>query len=114
MFVKTLKFAPHLVPLVLSGEKTATWRLFDEKDLQEGDILDLLEQSNGNTFAQAVIVSVKEKQLQDLRDDDYVGHEKFESQEKMYETYRGYYGDRVTPETLVKIIRFEIIASNKA
>ena len=30
--MKILKFAPKLVPLVLSGEKTSTWRMFDEKD----------------------------------------------------------------------------------
>jgi len=106
---KSLKFAPNLVPLVLSWEKTTTWRLFDEKDLQAGDILDFIEQANWNVFAHAIITSMQEKQLQGLQDDDYAGHERFESEERMYKTYRGYYGDRVTPETLVKIIWFDII-----
>jgi len=52
---------------------------------------------------------MQEKRLQDLQDDDYIGHERFESEEKMYETYRGYYGEGVTPETLVKIIWFETL-----
>lgn len=37
--MKTLKFAPHLVPLVLSVEKISIWRLFDEKNLTDGDKL---------------------------------------------------------------------------
>lgn len=31
--MKVLKFSENLVPLILSGQKTATWRMFDEKDL---------------------------------------------------------------------------------
>jgi len=77
--------------------------------LQVGDVLDLIEKESGEIFAMGTILSVYERQLQDLEETDYRGHERFESQEKMYEAYRGYYGDRVTPETLVKIIQFEII-----
>lgn len=106
--MKTLKFYPHLVPLVLSGEKTSTWRLFDDKDLQKGDALSLVDKSNGKEFAQAAIVSVREKKLEDLDDSDFNGHERFESEEKMYEAYRKYYGDRVTPQTIVKMVEFKL------
>jgi hypothetical protein len=41
--MKTLKFRDYLVPLILSGSKTATWRLFDDKDLAKGDAIQLLE-----------------------------------------------------------------------
>lgn len=34
---KTLKFTPELSAKILSGEKTSTWRLFDDKNLQKGD-----------------------------------------------------------------------------
>ncbi len=37
--MKTLNFSDKLVPLVLSGAKTATWRLFDDKNLAIGDEL---------------------------------------------------------------------------
>ncbi len=30
------------------------------------------------------------------------------SKEKMYEEYRGYYGDQVGPETMVKMIDYEL------
>jgi len=31
--MKTLKFREKLSKLILSGKKTTTWRLFDDKDL---------------------------------------------------------------------------------
>ncbi len=106
--MKTLKFAPHLVPLVLSGEKTSTWRLFDDKDLQKGDELILINKETGVEFARATILNTREKKLKDLKADDFEGHEKFESEEKMYEAYRSYYGDKVTPDTIVKIVNFRM------
>lgn len=59
-------------------------------------------------FSEATIVGIREKTLKDVSDQDFDGHEKFESAEKMYETYRLYYGDKVTPETIVKIIQFKL------
>ncbi len=47
--------------------------------------------------------------LKDLVDSDFDGHERFESEEKMYEEYRKYYGDKVTPESVVKIIKFKLL-----
>ncbi len=107
--MKSLKFAPNLVPLVLSGEKNSTWRLFDDKGLEKGDRIDLVNKSTGESFAHAVIVSVREKKLGDLVEVDFDGHEKFESKEKMYEAYRKYYGNSVSPDTEVKIVRFSLV-----
>lgn len=108
LVMKTLKFKSHLVPLILSGEKTSTWRLFDDKDLQPGDNLELVNKDTMEKFSEATIVGIREKTLKDVSDQDFDGHEKFESAEKMYETYRLYYGDKVTPETIVKIIQFKL------
>jgi hypothetical protein len=107
--MKILKFHQDLVPLVLSGEKTSTWRLFDDKDLKKGDSLSLVNKQTGEEFAKAVIIEIKEKKLGELRDVDFVGHEKFESEEKMYEAYRKYYGDKVTPESVVKMVNFKLV-----
>ena len=106
---KTLKFAPHLVPLVLSGEKTTTWRLFDDKDLQKGDRLIFINKETGKEFAKAVITEVRETELGEVTEDDYDGHEKFESKEKMLEAYRGYYGLKVIPNSVLKIISFNLL-----
>lgn len=111
--MKTLKFKPHLMPLVLSGEKDSTWRLFDDKDLQEGDELQFVNSETDEMFGTAIIVSTREKKLGDLEDSDFEGHEKFESEEKMYEAYRSYYGDKVTSESIVKIVKFNFILSKE-
>lgn len=106
--VKTLKFKTNLARLIVSGEKDATWRLFDDKGLQKGDELSLLNADTGEEFARAVIVSVREKKLGDIQDADFDGHERFASKEVMLATYRGYYGDEVRPSTLVKIVKFRL------
>ncbi len=107
--MKTLKFMPHLVSMVLDGEKTSTWRLFDDKDLCVGDELVLVNKDTEEQFAKALITKVREKKLKDLQDGDFEGHEKYESEEKMYETYRRYYGEKVNPDTIVKMIDFKLI-----
>ena len=57
---KTLKFDSNLVPKILSGDKTSTWRLFDDKDLKVGDNLILIEKETGKEFAKAVITEVED------------------------------------------------------
>ena len=106
---KTLKFSPELVPLILSGEKTVTWRLWDDKDLQEGDIVTCIKRPKLETFAKIKITSIVEKTMGDLTEDDKRGHEPFESDEEMYATYTRYYGKSVGPNTPVKVVRFELI-----
>lgn len=107
--MKTLKFSENLIPLILSGKKIVTWRLFDDKDLQVGDELEFINKSNGGKFAKAKIISLYEKRLGEINKSDYEGHERHESQEKMMETYKKYYGGKVNENTQVKIIKFEII-----
>lgn len=105
--MKTLKFKNHLVEKILSGEKTSTWRLFDDKNLQEGDILTFIDKETLEAFGTATITNLRVKKLGTLEDKDWEGHERFDSETDMYSTYRKYYGDGVSPETEVKILSFE-------
>lgn len=107
--MKLIKFRDYLVPLVLSGEKNSTWRLFDDKDLSKGDEIELREFGKDMSFARAKIIKVREKPFSDLTTADKVGHETFQNDEEMYETYSKYYQTRVGPETNVKIIWFELV-----
>ncbi len=106
--MKTLKFSTELVPLILSGEKTSTWRLFDDKDLRTGDIISLLNSVTKKEFAKAQILAIKEKTLGQIGDEDFVGHERFESKEKMFDVYKSYYGNSVNRDTIVKIVDFKL------
>jgi hypothetical protein len=106
MYMKTLKFKTHLSELILAGEKTTTWRLFDEKNLQTGDMIELVNKETLVVFGTGQITEVVVKTLSTLDDTNWKGHEKFSSETEMYETYREYYGPKVGPDTEVKIIQF--------
>ncbi len=105
--MKTLKFYPHLVKQIIEGDKTSTWRLFDDKDLQVNDVLTFINKETGEVFGSATLTSLKVKTLGTLEESDWLGHEKFASDEEMYETYRNYYGDKVNPDSEVKILTFD-------
>lgn len=106
--MKTLKFASNLVPLILSGEKTSTWRLFDDKNLSIGDEIILQEFGKDDPFAQAVISNVHETKFEDLAQRDKTGHEGYKSDEEMYKTYSEYYQTKVGPENELKVIHFRL------
>jgi hypothetical protein len=105
--MKKLKFAPELCIQILAGTKTSTWRLFDDKNLQTGDFLQFINTDTLEQFGVAKIISLKTTTLGTLEDADWQGHERFDSEEEMYNTYKTYYGDRVSPATEVKIIHFD-------
>ena len=107
--MKSLKFRNYLVPLVLSGEKDSTWRLFDDKNLSIGDQIELKEFGNDEAFAHAKITKIIEKAFKDLSDADKTGHEKFIDDNEMYQRYSEYYKTTVGPENIVKILWFELI-----
>ncbi len=60
-------------------------------------------------FDTAWICSTKDKTLNEITESDFIGHEKFESKEKMLETYRFYYGNIVKKDTFVKMINFKLL-----
>jgi hypothetical protein len=105
--MKTLKFTPQLCEEIVRGTKTSTWRLFDDKDLQIGDQLEFLNKETLGVIGTGVITSLYNKTLSTLNEEDWAGHERYVSDEAMYEAYRGYYGDRVTKDTEIKIITFK-------
>lgn len=107
--MKTLKFTPELVARILRGEKTSTWRLFDDKDLQVGDEITCLHQKTGQPFGTATITSCNIKTLGTLTESDWVGHERYSSDAEMYATYRSYYGDQVGPDSEMKLLEFTFV-----
>ena len=108
LFMKQIKFSEPLPKLVLGGQKNTTWRINDDKQLTAGDQLSLCH-IDGQEFAKAEIIWVKETTFQNLTKEDKKGHEKFSSNEEMYQTYSGYYNMKVGPKTKVKIIKFRLL-----
>ncbi len=107
--MKTIKFKPHLIDLILKGEKHSTFRLFDDKDLQVGDIVVFLNSETKEEFAKAKLVKVWQKTLGSLEETDFEGHNPYSSTAEAVEKYKGYYGDKVNKHTVVKIIHFKLI-----
>ncbi len=108
--IKTLKFTQDLAQQILAGEKTSTWRLFDDKDLQEDDEIVFLSKETNEKIGTAIVTSLHKKTLGSLAEADWIGHERFSSEEEMYQTFRKYYGDQIKPDTEVKILTFTISA----
>ncbi len=104
---KQVKFRPQYIPAILAGEKTSMWRLFDEKNLQVGDELELLNWATGEKFGEAKVLSVRQKTLGTIKPEDYAGHEHYQNDALMYLHYQQMYGDAVGPETPVKVVRFK-------
>ena len=112
--MKSLKFNHKLAQAIAKGQKTSTWRLFDDKDLSVGDhikLIDKVESARPETWkiiGTARISTVIQKRLGDIEPADYEGHEAFSSNHEMLQTYKKYYGSDVNFDTVVKIIRFTI------
>ncbi len=111
--MKTLKFDHDLAVLILSGKKTSTWRLYDDKDLSVNDnfnVVDKVDPKDPSTWeivGRGRITEIIEKNLGDVNSKDMEGHDSFESKEGMLKEYQNYYGQNVDYKTPVKIIFFE-------
>ncbi len=110
--MKTLKFEHALAQLIVEGKKTATWRLYDDKDLSVNDAVSLIDKidpaqpETWRVIGIAHVESIIQKRLGDLTPEDHEGHEQFASHDELLRTYRGYYGPQVDERTPVKIVRF--------
>ena len=107
--MKKLKFAAHLVPLVLNKSKTITWRINDDKSLSCQDILALIHAETLKEFGKAKVLWVKETTFGNLSEEDREGHEKFQSLEEMYDTYLKYYNIKITKDTILKVVKFKLL-----
>jgi hypothetical protein len=111
--MKTLKFKGFKAEWVLEGTKTSTMRLFDDKDIQVGDDLEFINSDTTEVFARAHVTNVIEKKLGELEDIDFEGHEKWDNQDEMMKSLHGYYGDKVSLDTPVKVLQFKLAPSYK-
>jgi len=106
--MKTLKFSKNLIPLIISGKKDTTWRLFDDKDLKEGDEVIFLDKETKKPFTKVLLIKVQEKTFKQLAEEDKEGHEAFKSEEEMLKTYSDYYRTEVNIDTPLKVIKFKL------
>lgn len=109
--MKQIKFTPKLTQHIIDGKKTTTFRLFDDKDLQVGDEFEMATR-DGETvtaFGKAVITEIMLRTVATIQPSDYSGHEPVTAEDDVLASYRKYYGDKVTWDTPVKVIRFKVL-----
>jgi len=109
--MKSLKLDHALAGQVESGEKTTTWRLFDDKDVSVHDHLLLIDKVNAKSpetwkpIGIATVTEVVQKRLDGVTHAEMVEHG-FTSKEALLAAFQRYYGSDVGWETPVKIIHF--------
>ena len=99
---KILKFKPHFIDHVKSKPCGITARMFDEKHLSEGEVIDLLDSASGRKFATAKITKVVYKSFSEMAKDAA-------DPEGLYAQYKSYYHHKIEPDMQVKIIHFDVI-----
>jgi ribonuclease HI len=110
--MKQLKFEHVFAQRILRGEKTATIRLWDDKDIGVGDTVQVVDKVHSdeplswNIIGEAFVKAVELKPLRELNDVDFDGHEAYASAQDMLSVFRGYYGNDVALETEAKVIYF--------
>lgn len=88
-------FAPALVPLVKSGQKTKTYRLGDKYDfLTVGDVIQTNDSGTGQVFANLKITDKSYTTFRDLPITED-GHEIYKSKEDQRKLFEKYYGREV-------------------
>lgn len=111
--MKKLKLDHGLAQMVLAGTKTSTWRLFDDKDLTVNDQVQLIDKvdpaapQTWRVIGSGRINRIIEKRMGDITEADYDGHKPHDSAYARLEAYKGYYGERVTMDTPVKMVHFD-------
>jgi len=112
--MKRLKFDHNLAELVRRGEKSVTWRMYDDKDLSVNDeveLIDKVDPKNPATWVpigKARIQAVLEKRLGEITQDDLQGRETFHSAADMVQAYQKYYGPQVDATTPIKVVHFSL------
>ena len=81
--LKKMNFAPHLIPLILNGEKYLTYRLDPRyKDFQVNEMVEICDKSTGKVVSHAKIVEKYEIDYEKI-EHDALGHEKYASKDEM-------------------------------
>ncbi|MBI5530545.1 MAG: ASCH domain-containing protein [Candidatus Doudnabacteria bacterium] len=105
---KEIGFAPDLVKLVKSGEKTKTYRLGNKYDfLNPGDVIPTKNSESGEVFAELKITNKAYTTFKDLPLNNS-GHEIYGTKEEQRNLFEKYYGRKVEDDEFVIVLSFEV------
>lgn len=105
--VPELKFADVFVDKLLSGEKTVTFRIGLDPDIEEGKPLWLCD-SEGNRVVMRRVEEVINMTIEEAARQDLEGHKSYKNAEKLVEAMERYYPEEdVHPYTRIDVVRWK-------
>ena len=107
--MKQMKFREYLVGSILSGAKTATHRLYDDKDFQAGDTVEFINKDTLQRFALVTVTHAYEKLFKELDTEDFLGNQSPLMWQEYLPVMQKHYGAKAHPDAPVKIVRFKLI-----
>lgn len=104
--LKKLLFAAPYPPILFTNEKTRTFRVTGGNRFNVRDNISLCY-VDGEEFGRAVIIEKYKRRFEDLKEEDWIGHERFSSEREMYSTYSKWEGFEVTQKTELDILVYD-------
>lgn len=118
--MKKLKFNHPYVEDIKAGSKTATFRVNDDKDIQVGDriaIVDKVKEDYPTTWevpGEIQVESIEKRALGTLTKENFSSAESFDSVDEMLTVFKRFYGEHISEDTTVSIIFFRYIPYDNA
>jgi ribonuclease HI len=112
MKMKQLKFEHTFAKAIKAGNKTATFRINDDKDIRLNDVLQLVDKVDANhpttwTIPGEIHINdVAMVPFEKLSKEQISSAESFASTQEMLQTFRRFYGEHISGETPVLVIGF--------
>lgn len=118
--MKQLKFEHQYAEDIKRGQKTATFRINEDKDIKPGDIVELVDKvshdypSTWKITGELEITGVSRVPLGHLTEEYMIRAESFDGLDDMIQTFRRFYGDHVNEDTLVNVVSFNFLPFDNA
>lgn len=110
--MKQLKFEHQFAADIKAGNKTATFRVNDDKDVKPGDVVELVDKvshdypTTWEIPGELEITEVSQVSIGNLTNEHMLRAETFDSVDEMIQTFRRFYGEHVNEDTLVSVLSF--------
>jgi hypothetical protein len=104
--LQKLLFAPPFPNILFTGEKNKTFRVTGGERYKIGEQVAFCYVS-GEEFARARIIDKLRRTFETLTESDWQGHERFASEQEMYQTYSTWQRFQVGPKTELDILVYD-------
>lgn len=114
--MKQLKFEHIYAQDIVAGEKQATLRVHDDKNIHIGDHIEIVDKvdpdhpTKWQVPGKLVITGANQLKISELDSEQLKHTEHFASVDEMIQTFRRFYGDHISDKTMVSMFDFDYVA----